>query len=227
MEIIRSEPIPFQIDPSKLIQQLHIRPASADASELMQMVEDAAKVAAPRFVYGLGFISDRGEDFVNIEGVRFDSRVLRVNLDRTNRVFPFVCTCGMELEEWANQIDDMLLTYWAEAIKEEALRLALDAYFIHLEQRFRTGHVSTMSPGSLENWPIGQQTPLFRLLGFPNEVQLTDSLLMVPTKSVSGLVFATDASFESCQLCPRDNCPNRRAPYDETLYEREYCPAVK
>jgi hypothetical protein len=133
----------------------------------------------------------------------------------------------MEMEGWGNRFDDLVQGYWAEAIKEEALRSALDAYFAHLSSRYRTEHVSTMSPGSLENWPIGQQRPLFQLLDFPEEVQLTDSLLMVPTKSVSGIVFPTDASFESCQLCPRENCPNRRAPYDETLYEREYCPAVK
>jgi hypothetical protein len=49
---------------------------------------------------------------------------------------------------------------------------------------------------------------------------------MIPTKSVSGIIFQTDDTFESCMLCQKDNCPNRRAPYNETLYERKYCPAV-
>jgi hypothetical protein len=224
MDILRSESIAFQPDMPALIKRLHVR--SADAVELERMIEGAVAIAQPRYVYGQTFVSEKGERSILVEGCRFESRVLRVNLDRTDRLFPFVCTCGMELEEWGAQFDDMLLGFWAEAIKEEALRAALDAFFAHLAHRYRTGHVSAMSPGSLEDWPISEQTPLFDLLGNPAEVKLTESMLMVPTKSVSGIVFPTNESFESCQLCPREACPNRRAPYDETLYEREYCPAA-
>jgi hypothetical protein len=228
MEILRSAPIPFKIDLAALMKKLRVRAGTPDALELARMAEEAQTLAKPRYVYGQAFVVERGDDFIVIDACRFESRVLRVNLDRAERVFPFVCTCGMEMEEWGNRFDDdMLMSYWAETIKEEVLRAALDAYFAHLSDRYRTQHVSTMSPGSLENWPIGQQQPLFKLLGIPEEVKLTDSMLMVPTKSVSGIVFPTDASFESCQLCPRENCPNRRAPYDETLYEMEYCPSVK
>jgi hypothetical protein len=53
-------------------------------------------------------------------------------------------------------------------------------------------------------------------------VWLSDSLLMVPAKSVSGVRFPTEESFESCQLCSRENCPGRRASYDDTLYDRKY-----
>jgi len=66
---------------------------------------------------------------------------------------------------------------------------------------------------------------LFALLGDATEavgVRLLDSLLMTPTKSVSGIRFPTEERFESCQLCPRPDCPGRRAPYDATLYERKY-----
>jgi hypothetical protein len=51
---------------------------------------------------------------------------------------------------------------------------------------------------------------------------LTESLLMVPVKSVSGIVFANEEEFASCQLCPREDCPGRKAPYDPGLYERKY-----
>ena len=121
------------------------------------------------------------------------------------------------------------MVYWAEAIKEEALRCALNALYTDIRDRFAPGHLSTMSPGSLEDWPIQQQGLLFRLLGDPEKtagVRLSESMLMVPTKSVSGIIFPTDASFESCMLCAREGCPGRRAPYDESLFEREYCPAV-
>jgi hypothetical protein len=82
-----------------------------------------------------------------------------------------------------------------------------------------------MHPGSLQDWPVQEQGPLFALLGEAAPaigVELTPSYLMVPTKSVSGIRFPLEESFESCQLCSRPNCPNRRAPYEEGLYERKY-----
>jgi predicted transcriptional regulator len=53
-------------------------------------------------------------------------------------------------------------------------------------------------------------------------VELLSSLLMQPTKTVSGIVFPTEETFASCQLCPRQGCPNRRAPYDPDLFEAKY-----
>jgi hypothetical protein len=225
MEIIRSKSIPFKFDLEELRKQLHVRSGTSDSQELERLVNEAQRIAVPRYVYRQAFVTAKGDEYVLINDVRFESRVIRVNLDKAERTFPFVCTCGMELEDWGAKVDDWLMGFWVEGIKEAALRFALDAFFTHLETSYKLGHVSTMSPGSLENWPISQQQPLFQLLEFPGEVRLTDSLLMVPTKSVSGIVFPTDANFQSCQLCPRENCPNRRAPYDETLYEREYCPS--
>jgi hypothetical protein len=81
-----------------------------------------------------------------------------------------------------------------------------------------------MNPGSGDArlWPIGQQRPLFELLGDVEAaigVRLTPSFLMVPNKSVSGILFPTEVRFESCQLCTRENCPRRRAPYSGELAE--------
>jgi len=45
-------------------------------------------------------------------------------------------------------------------------------------------------------------------------IELTESLLMVPQKSVSGVRFANAHDYVNCRLCPRENCPNRRAPRD-------------
>jgi hypothetical protein len=82
-----------------------------------------------------------------------------------------------------------------------------------------------MNPGSLPDWPLSEQKPLFTLLGGgPTTigVQLKDSFLMVPVKSVSGIWFPTEEKFESCQLCQREKGPGRRAPFDSGLFERKY-----
>jgi hypothetical protein len=43
---------------------------------------------------------------------------------------------------------------------------------------------------------------------------------MIPRQSVSGLLFETEKDFVNCLLCPRDTCPNRRAPYDPALRDQ-------
>jgi len=84
--------------------------------------------------------------------------------------------------------------------------------------------MSFMAPGSLPDWPLEEQKPLFNLLGNVKAaigVNLTDSLLMLPVKSISGIYFPVEASFYSCQLCPRQKCEGRKARYDKKR-AREY-----
>jgi len=225
MELYILENISYQADLAALRQRLHVQAGSDDDADLVRLAGEAEAVAKPKAMYGLAFIDDKHDDGVTIEGVRFTSRVLRVNLDLARRVFAYVATCGVELGAWAHQMNDMLYQFWAEAIKEAALRAAIKTLNDHINDRYRPGHTSVMNPGSLADWPLREQRPLFRLLGDPTAaigVQLTESCLMEPNKSVSGIRFPTAESFESCQLCPREVCPGRRAPYDAALYDRKY-----
>lgn len=217
--------IPFAPDLAGLMQRLRIRPGSSNCAEFERLFAEASPLAHPRALYRLASVGERGEDWVAVEGRRFVSRVLRVNLANAQRVFAYLATCGPELQAWADGIDDMLLRFWAEGIKEAALHCAMRALEADLEQRYRPGKTAVMSPGSLKDWPIQQQQGLFDL--FENHqsqigVRLTDSMLMIPTKSVSGVRFPTEETFASCQLCPRADCPNRRAPYTPELYQSRY-----
>ncbi len=79
-----------------------------------------------------------------------------------------------------------------------------------------------MAPGSgsAEVWPIAQQKQLFALFGDVEKligVKLTDNCWMAPEKSASGIIFPTEIKFETCQLCPRERCIGRQAPYNAGL----------
>jgi hypothetical protein len=218
--------IPFDLDLPWLLKRLRVKEGSDSLVELTHLIDLARPLARPRAFYQVAYIDRRSDDWLEIQGQRFDSRVLCVNLEKVHRVFPYLATCGEELQQWASSFDDMLLNYWAEIIKEGALFCAIRALFEDLDERYRPGKTASMSPGSLQDWPIQQQVPLFRLFGGLDKaigVKLTDSLLMVPTKSVSGIRFSTEIDFESCQLCPREGCPGRRAVYDPALYDSRYC----
>jgi len=217
--------VPFQIDTGQLYKNLRIKEGSELVARLNHLVDKAQAIGRPKASYKVAFIESRGDDQIIIDGVMLTSRVLRVNLEKAHRVFPFVATCGIELEEWSVSIDDMLERYWADVIKEMALRAALKHLNEHLVDHFQPGKISRMNPGSLPDWPLPEQQQLFALLGGGPAsigVKLTDSFLMIPIKSVSGIWFPTEESFESCLLCPREKCPGRRAPYDSDLYDRKY-----
>jgi len=217
----------FNVDIAALCDKLRVR--SRNTAEIHALVAEAEAVARPKALYKLVFIEDRGADYVVTDGVRFTSQVLRVNLDPLHRFFAFVGTSGRELAAWADSKEDPLEHFYADAINQAVLHSAMTSFRAHVAEQYQLGNISVMNPGSLTDWPLREQRPLFSLLGDVKAaigVELTDTLLMVPTKSVSGILFVTEESFASCQLCPRLDCPNRHAPYDPALFKRRYRSSV-
>jgi hypothetical protein len=157
---------------------------------------------------------------------RFVSKVLRSNLDQVERVFPYVATCGRELDAIPIEADDIFGQFCRDTIKEMALHSAMANLVGHLQETYALEKLATMNPGSgdVNVWPIEQQKELFAFFGdIPGSigVALTDSCLMVPNKTVSGLFYPSEHDFQSCQLCHRESCPNRRAPFDPHLWEEK------
>jgi hypothetical protein len=169
-------------------------------------------------------VEEKNESSVVVAGIRFTSKVLRRNLEGIGRVFPYVVTMGAALDKVIADEEDLLNRYLLDEIANIALREARRHFEDHLCLKYGLKKISFMAPGSLADWPIQEQTPLFSLLGDVESaigVRLTDSLLMMPRKSVSGIYFPTETSFFSCQLCPREHCDGRKAKYDEAK-AREY-----
>ncbi len=223
MEVLAN--IPVELKLKELLRRLRVEPDSADADELAALAERVQEVAGPKAIVDMCYVGSRTNTTVEFGGVEFASRVLTVNLENAHRVFPYIATCGRELDEIAGVAGDPFKQYWLDQMRIIALGAASAAVREHIEKRYRPGKMSSMSPGSLEDWPITQQQQLFAVFADVEEkigVRLTDSFLMVPIKSVSGLYFPTEISFASCQLCPRESCPGRRAPYDEHLWQERY-----
>ncbi len=225
MDPVLLRAIPFHANADALLRQAHVRPETEDAERMRELIAEAEAIARPKGMYKISYVEERSEDAVVVDGIKLSSRVLSVNLGDARRIFPFVATCGRELDAWASGIDDLLESFWAGTIMEAALAVAYDAVAKHLHEHLQPGSTATMNPGSLPDWPMSEQAQLFALLGDPLQavgVELTDSFLMRPIKSVSGLHFPTESHFENCQLCPREHCPGRRAPYDKDLFARQY-----
>jgi len=223
MEVLKK--IPFALDLDALLSKVRVDKDSEDAADLRALADVAVRAARPKAIYKLAYVRDEGEDRIAVDAAVFTSRVLRANLDGVERVFPYVCTCGAELDEAALPAGGGLLTeFWFDTIKEMALRAASGFLRKHLKEQFAVEKMSSMNPGSgpHDTWPIEQQKELFSIFGDVENaigVRLTDSCLMIPNKSHSGILFPTEISFETCRLCPRSGCPSRRAAYDHVTAE--------
>jgi hypothetical protein len=214
------EQISLSLNIGEVKDQLH----GGDWAQIQTLLEVAKALISATAVYQPCYIEKKLEDTVIIDGIRFRSRILRKNLEKVGRVFPYVITIGTRLEQKADVSTDLLEKYYLDKIGNIALSEARKHLEEHLCSRFALTGLAYMSPGSLEDWPIEEQRPLFSILKGAEisiGVRLTESLLMIPRKSVSGIYFPSEVTFHSCQLCPRQNCEGRKARYNEDL-AKEY-----
>lgn len=223
METLILKDIEFKPDKEALMKRLHLD--ESFEREFDDILAEAVQVAKPKAVVRMLAVEVEGPCQVKMDEEHFESRILAVNLEKVKRAFAYVASCGRELYELSLSKSDPLERYWVDTISEQALGSAM----LHLrritQEKFHTGSLRAMNPGSLADWPIGQQKPLFRAIGNVMEdigVELTDTFLMLPVKSGSGLLFETEQSYENCSMCPRTDCPNRRAQFDKEKFEREY-----
>lgn len=195
-----------------------------DEALVLDLIETATPLIDPGVVYNICYIEEKQDRAVLVDGKWFKSGVLRKNLDKVGRVFPFVLTIGPVYEKKVDEYQDILTKFYLDEIGNIALTAARKQFEDHLRSKFAYDKISCMAPGSLEDWPIQEQRSLFDLFEGAEKmigVELTDSMLMLPRKSISGIYFPSETTFFSCQICPRDRCDNRKARYNEEL-AREY-----
>ncbi len=182
-------------------------------------------MARPKVLLRDAFVEEHKDQSVVINGVCFESIVLRHNLEGIGRVFPYITTCGREVQELPIDPRDFVLGSWLHYIKLELLQFCFPVLHSAVKQRFGVEELSSMNPGSGDAsvWPIEQQAGLFSLFGDVDAligVRLTESFLMDPDVSTSGILFPSQADYKNCQLCHRANCPNRSAPFNKDLWEK-------
>jgi len=216
--------IPIHLDTEQVLKKLHLNERREQFDVVHKLVEIANSVVQPKVIYEMSYVDNKNEDTVDIGGIKFTSRVLRVNLDKVGKVFPAIITIGKKLEDRMASLDNLLEQYYLDEIGNVALGLIGNYLEEHLKREYRIGQLSNMYPGmgELQDWPIAQQEQLFSLFGNVEAligVKLTPSLLMIPRKSESGIYFPTEVNFTSCQICSRERCKDRQAPYDKDLAE--------
>jgi len=178
------------------------------------VIRDIELVLGPRV-----FIQGSGGLISNL--IVFESDAIARLLEQCEKVAVFVLTIGSHLEDmvgWlANKgliveayVLDAIGSSFAEKLAgsvESRIREVAGSQGYCISRRFSPGHC---------DWDISQQRGVFRAVGGDSvEVQLTDSYLMVPQKSISGImgIGHCDGNLEShnpCQSCDKRSCLWRR-----------------
>lgn len=216
--------IPFTLDIRQLAVRMRIQNGSDRAKEFARLVDLVQETGKPKALYKESYIDSKDEDSVTIEGVRFTSRTLSRNVESVERVFPNIVTCGMELGAIAIEQGDLQKKSWISMLKGNLLMIAVQYLHEYIMKNYKIPKLSYMNPGSGDAtvWPIEQQKDLFSLFDNVEDaigVKLTRSFMMVPDMSVCGILIPTEVDFQSCQLCHREKCRLRRAPFDKKLWD--------
>ncbi len=218
---------PFTLPREEIRSQLAVKPGSHFEADLEELFNQVTEIAQPKAIYRVSYVEARQNASVTIEDTTFNSLTMSANLEQIRRVFPFIATCGKEVEGISYDPGDLLKQYWLNAIKLSLLNASMEHLRTTLKQQYQLENLSAINPGSGDAsvWPIEEQLPLFSLFGgtqtIDNQigVRLQPSFLMLPEMSVSGILFPSESSYTNCQLCQREDCPGRRAHFDADLWE--------
>jgi hypothetical protein len=216
--------IPISIDRAEIVKWFkseRTRPImEKHLDELIPMVQNAVHAKA---LYRVACVTARGDDWLEIENVRFTSKVLSKNLATVDTVFVSLITCGKELDELPVPPKDHMRYLCLETIKTHVIYKAGEYLINHIKEKFNLPDITHLHPGEFADLGIEQQVPLFSLFTDPEKaigVKLTATKTLQPLKSASSIMFYNGPSFQSCELCLQANCQGRRAAYNLKLAEK-------
>jgi hypothetical protein len=152
-------------------------------------------------------------------------RIIFQQIRKSTSVAVFACTAGQKISDLSKQFmkdGDLLKGYVYDVFGSVVVERAMDRVQESLKQKMlKSGLKITnrFSPGYC-GWDVAEQQNLFSLL--PEDfcgIELTESSLMKPIKSVSGIIgIGESVKFDpyTCDLCDMENCLYRNLGQEKT-----------
>lgn len=217
----------LDISPVEIYVQMGYGEATPDAqtkAETEVLIREIAAVVRPQLCF---FITDGSlntdRHILSVMGRDFAvGGIICRQLLKSQRYVLFVATAGQEFEAFQQNLaaeGDMVKVFIADAIGSVLAEKTADRMEKELENlldSYGWYHTNRFSPGYC-GWHVSEQQQLFPL--FPEQppcsVTLSESSLMSPIKSVSGIIgIGADVKKHpySCGLCDYRHCYKRRHP---------------
>ena len=202
----------LQIDPIDVYEQMGyhgVLPDEATRRETQAILDDVRRWLRPQFCF-----------FVIRELPAFDMGKIILRQLRDSEAYAlFICTSGTQYEAYLHRLTDegdMVRVFIADALGSVIAEKCADQMEHSLQDsidKLGWHHTNRFSPGYC-GWHVSQQQLLFPLFqGHTCGVRLTDSSLMLPIKSVSGIIGLGREVCRldyTCGLCNFEKCYKRR-----------------
>lgn len=184
-------------------------PDEATVKETDMIIAEAKGFLRPRFSF---FVQREIPDFAI-------GKIIERQLKGAEAYAFFICTAGVEYEAFQERLKkegDMVRVFIADALGSVIAEKAADQMELSLQENIdKLGwhHTNRFSPGYC-GWHVSQQQLLFPLFkGETCGVKLTESSLMLPIKSVSGIIGLGPNVRHldyTCGLCDFKQCYKRK-----------------
>ena len=203
---------------SEILRYLGYRKDMEHTDELIdQCIDELKKVINPQYVYKR-FPVQRVDDMILIEGMSINSKALSKNLEGCNEVYLFAATVGIGVDQMIRRVEitNMAKAAIYQATGAEMVECVCDDLNDKLKEQAKEEHLylkPRFSPGYGDT-SLELQKDFERLLKMSEiGIHLTESLLMVPSKSVTAFIGITDHPQKSvfgCKACDKLDCPSRK-----------------
>lgn len=207
----------------------HVEPDEAVKNEVNKLISRVASVTRPLFSF---FLSE-GEVLVEkneleVSGTIFQiGKIITRQLRDSQAYAFFVATAGKEFELLQHTLEeegDIVAIYMADSLGSIIAEKAADCMEVVLQKEIDARgwkHTNRFSPGYC-GWHVSEQQKLFPLFPtpYPCNIHLTDSSLMLPIKSVSGVIGLGENVRKveyTCGLCTYEKCYRRKQKKDVVL----------
>lgn len=209
--------IPTDFTAEQFAAFCRVEPDTSAYEELEEALPLIRQHAAPRAIIRWANVERIDGDKTTIESVTFRSRVVADKLRETPRVFLSVVTAGDGLEHSGEFADDPFLNMYNGALLGHAYTYLIG----YMREQFGFDGTSMLNPGSLPDWPIENNFPLFDMIGDVDEIGVTlnEAGYIKPWNSGSHIHFSGNG-YQNCSLCKKYDCVGRRARFNRDEYIR-------
>lgn len=215
----------LQIPSSEIYEAMGYKDSIPDQmviEEIDALLRRIAPLLRPRlFFFITDGILDIEKETLTIQNTVFSIGKTIARQLRGSEAFAFfAATAGVEFEAFQHTLqleDDMVKIYIADSLGSIIAEKTADCMENSLEAFIQSNgwkHTNRYSPGYC-GWHVSEQQKLFSLfpVASPCGIELTDSSLMIPIKSVSGVIGVGSSVRKleyTCGLCTYENCFRKR-----------------
>lgn len=198
-----------------LVPENTLEPFQQFIGDVLDVAQTLSNIRGSVFIFD-SIYPDTSRNTITINGVVFETgKIVTRQLRNSTAAALFVCTAGSELEEFSKA--QMNMGNIPEAyVADMAGSLIVEAAMDKIQDQFagelnlqNLKSTNRYSPGYC-GWQVQEQQKLFSLLPENTcNIRLTESSLMLPIKSVSGIIgIGSEVRYNpyTCNICEMDHC---------------------